>query len=182
MFVIYAIRLGPIQADFYLYLPDCFLFVLYSFIKGASKAHQRHLESVSHQSRILMHPIYTLYISRDFKSSRTYTKKAGPQYCCSACWGSGVAFLPKQQHWAHAICIWYTHNGARIQLYTTWASCVAMFWVIIEIYQISTSQNKARKTLSLVICHRFFTLSVPAIWIAQFKTAAKVVLFFDMCK
>ena len=40
-------------------------------VRGKSHSRRRHLETISRQSRILMHLIYTMYISRDFK---TYKK------------------------------------------------------------------------------------------------------------
>ena len=36
--------------------------------------------------------------------------------------------------------------------------CVAMFWVIVEIYQISNRQNKARKTLFVNMYSLFYTV------------------------
>ena len=58
---------------------------------------------------------------------RNTNKKAGLQSCCSAIWGSGIAFHSKQQHWSPR----RMHKCAQFArtLFTyQWASCAAMFW------------------------------------------------------
>jgi len=97
-------------------------------------------------------------------------KKAGLRCCCSAQRGSGKPYILNKQHCnprymcMYAQCAYGNTHREHLR--------VAMFWNICEIYQISLSQNKARKTL---FCHyvipfyvsdptlRFFTLSVPAV-------------------
>ncbi len=75
----------------------------------------------------------------------------------------------------------------RVHLITyQWASCVALFWSLVRIYQIPVSQNKALKTPFQYVLY----LSRPKDIFPQrglntaklLFCAAKVLHFFDICK
>ena len=99
-----------------------------------------------------------------------YNKKAGLQSCWSVSWGSGIAFLPKQQHRSPRRMHKCAQYAPTLITYL-WASCAAMFWVM-WIYQIPGNQNKARKT-PFSICPVFTPhpeRHIPSAWAKYGKT------------
>ena len=92
-----------------------------------------------------------------------YNKKAGLQSCCSAFWGSGIAFVTNSNTVAHAVRIYYLGTRFRAYTYThTIGILVSQCFVTFnEIYQISECQNKARKTL-------FYHVLYPSALIGHF--------------